>query len=75
MGKKQKNKEKQIIKKKEKEKREVIINSYITKVKALLEDAYVNMAVIIEEFNEIVYMVNSIGFVILLLEILFYDNN
>ena len=52
MGKKQKNKEKQIIKKKEKEKREVIINSYITKVKALLEDAYVNMAVIIEEFNE-----------------------
>ena len=31
MGKKQKNKEKQIIKKKEKEKREVIINSYITK--------------------------------------------
>ena len=52
MGKKQKNKEKQIIKKKEKEKREVIINSYITKVKALLEDAYIDMAVIIEEFNE-----------------------
>lgn len=51
MNKKQRDKERRINKNKEKQERENIINFYIDKIKALIDEGYIEMAVVIEEFN------------------------